>query len=96
LISPLRQEHQLARSRGARKPSQQPGDAVIARQADTGVAGRHESRFRGDPDITGERDRHAGARSRPGKRRNGRLAHGNKCAGQRALLGPQIGDAVVE
>src|SRR6476660_2455487 len=41
-VDPLRQEHQLACPRGSRKPRQQPGDAVVSRQADTGISRGHD------------------------------------------------------
>ncbi len=45
-VDPLGGEHQFARPRGTDRAGEQPGDAVIARQADARIARRAERRLR--------------------------------------------------
>ncbi len=88
-------EHQFARPRGADQPRQQPGDAIIAAQADPQIAGGNECRLRGDADVAGHGDGEAGADRGAGQRRDGRLAHRDQRAGQQALSFLQVGDLLV-
>ena len=95
-VDALGGEHQLARPHRADGAGQQPGDAVVARQADLGVAGADEGRLRRDPHVAGERDREARARRGAGQGRDRRLAQADQRAGQAGLAPAQVGQPFVE
>ena len=88
-------EHQFPCPRRADQTCQEPGDAVIAAQADLEIAGGKECRFRGDPHVAGHRQREAGADRGAGQGGNGRLAHRDQRAGQETLSLLQVGDPLV-
>ena len=91
----LGSEHQLARPHRADGARQQPGDSVVSRKADLGVAGGAEGRFRRDADVAGKRDREARAGRGAGQRRNGRLAHRDQRAGEMRLPPAQVGQPLL-
>ncbi len=88
-------EHQFARPRRADQPRQQPGDAVVAAQADPQIAGRNERRLCGDADVAGHGDGQPRADRGAGQRCDGRLAHRDQRTGQQALALLQVRDLLV-
>ena len=94
-MDPAAREVDLLGPPRADQPGQEPASAVIARQADIDEARREEGALGRQPDIAGQRDRHARAGRRAGQRRDRRLGEVVEPQGQRVLLVLEAADRVV-
>ncbi len=85
-----------ARTRRTDELGQEPAAAVVTRQPDVGEPRNQERRTRGDTQVTGQRERHAGAGRGSGQRGNGRLGQLEQAQRQRLLPVLQLAHRVLQ